>query len=180
MAVWNINENLDSCKWYTNRFLKNAKDCRFRVRDEGVHDTSLGKIPTVFLPKGTKLYRKASGMNKWWEKQFPSNIVSGGVWFTSTEEHAGWLPGTIVLEYQLKKEIVLYFIQNLNKFGLGGGKMTGNDFIQTYGKFLFENSEVKGYMGCNECEIFVLDEDIPSAFHKIPRVISDIGLKFID
>lgn len=95
-----------------------------------------------------------------------------GSWFASTIDHAKNIKHTYMLEIELKEDLTLLFIQNIatsypvkkgiNLFALGNPYMKNIEVLKT-------KYSIDGYVGCNECEIFVKD----TSYHKlgIPKVL---------
>ena len=168
----------EKCKWRTRLGSSVKKDCGFVF--DVIEEKDNYKI--VVLPKNTKLYHITVGNlrynnQNWWENSWPFNTVRGGIFFTPSEEH---LPvnGNFKLVYETKKQIPLIYIDNLKKHN----SRNGNEFIcGNFSSLLRENEkyDILGYISCNECELFLLNNYIKDCIYKKPKEIKDIS-KFID
>lgn len=173
----NLNKNKGECRW--PKFIHGTPvlDCNFEYDIISQHEN----YNIVELPKGTKLYHTTFTSpitGKWWKKTIPVNKNLGGVFFTSSETHQSLHSGTHMLVYETKCDIKLVYIQNLNKnFDMA----TGNDFVKSfhYSKIKVQEPSIYGYMGCNECEIFLENSVIKKCIYVNPIEVID-KQKFID
>ena len=70
----------------------------------------------------------------------------------------------------------MLYIQNITeKFNAH----VGNDFIMSFmyskvlEKFESQGYKISGYIGCNECEIFIKNEDVKNCVYKEPVKVED-------
>lgn len=169
--VKNYNIKNDECRWPIYLHDRVVQDCNFDY--DIVYNGKQCNI--VRLKKGTVLYHTTfSGVRgNWWNESFPSNTVRGGVFFNSSAEHQFQHAGTHQLVYETKCDMYLIFIRNIHSTF---GKMTGNEFVtDPKYKMLLDDVErkhdikISGYMGCNECEIFIHNQDVKNCIYKKPK-----------
>lgn len=182
------------CEWPIYLHTDNiVSECRFPIEDLKVFEKNeYGTIKIVKLPKGTSIYHKTraglANMNmnvkstEWWNKSFPSNKSLGGVFFSTSKKHIERnIGGTHILEYKTKRPVMLIYIQNIYKFC---GAPDGNVFVKHCFPSVLKQLEiesdynVEGYIGCNECELFLNENSISSIIPMEPVKI-DID-RFID
>lgn len=161
-AAYNLQPG--ECRWPTHLAGNDVQNCNF-----GFKPVASGEYQVVELPPGTTLYHttfaslRAVG-TPWWDTMPPTNTTSGGVFFTSSRDHQSAVNGTHLLEYVTDCSLYLLYIQNLSA---QLGFAVGNDFVRSsqYPRVLDDIQRedgitVAGYVGCNECEIFLHNEDI--------------------
>lgn len=166
------NQKEGECRW-SSSLIGKAVDCDFNI--EVIKNLGNG-IKLVKLKKGTDLYHKtflARGI-PWWKDQWPQNTELGGIFFT-TPNHTRNISGMYSLTYRTKSDINMVYIQNITKIF---NSNVGYDFItKVYQRVLEEFDErgikISGYIGCNECEIFINNEDIKNCVYKEPINIED-------
>lgn len=182
------NREEGECRWPINVFGKVTSDCNFEYE---VLD-KFGNIVVVNLPKGTKLYHstqmfeggsKEKGPSGWWTTRYPFNSEFGGCWFTSQLIFAqNFTSKTHTLEYTTKCDTTLVFVQNLSSFGSG---VAGFEFVKKFlppvlEKCMEKGYEPQGYLGCNECEIFLFNGQISTCLKKKPKVVAERSSAYID
>jgi len=178
----NLNTNVGECKWMA---LSGVRECNFNF--ETVIERATSKNDdVVLLPQGTKLYNATQILsNDWFRTRYPSNTENGGVWFTSTLDHAKNISYyTHILEYTTKEDLILLYIHNLKKYG--DVKTRGYEFVRKHYRDIFFHIQettgykIQGYIGCNECEIFIENSQLPKTLEKIPTVAFQRSMKYID
>lgn len=170
------------CRWPIFLHDRVAENCNFKFE---LVDQVEG-IQIVKLPAGTSLYHTtmvASVDAFWWKETFPFNATIGGVFFTSSQKHQTQFSGSHMLEYKTKHVLYMIFVQNITTTF---GAAVGNEFITSfaYGQLVqtIEDKlhiKISGYMGCNECEIFIHNGDIKSAIYRNPTKVVN-KLMYID
>jgi hypothetical protein len=171
-----FNRNPSECTWPAGPLLKNTP-CNFNF-------TTVKKsanFDIIELPKGTLLYHATKILSeKWYESQFPLNTTYGGVWFASTPEHAlNFTSATHILKYTLTQNVNLIFIRNLKSRGADKG-YDYTKSIYRYDKEISKEYHISGYIGCNECEIFLENGEIKQVLGITPQIVKERSLKYTD
>lgn len=185
-----FNQSKGECSWPTYLHTDNiVSDCRFPIEDLDVlEQNARGTIKIVRLPAETTIYHKTMSINKhkWWENFHPINTHIGGIFFSTSKKHIERnIHGTHILEYKTLKDIELVYIQNIYKYC---GAMNGDDFIKKCYPALLKQLEkeseydIKGYIGCNECELFIDNKNISSGtiIPMKPFRVQEMDMRFID
>lgn len=175
------------CRWPYDVF-GNVGTCSFKP--SMVYDSGKGYSIYV-LEKGTEIYHStvAIGGAKWWENRYPFSSSEGGTWFTSTDKHAkNFTTKSHVLKYTIVRDIYLIFIQNISKYTDVVG-LSGFEFVARHYAILKEKAklewgatvpEIDGYLGCNECEIFIENDEIEKHLGDQPEIIFQRDSSYID
>ena len=173
----------DKCEWPThihNDATVRGCDFKFKL----IHKLENGAA-IVKLPKDSTLYHTTISNVKsepWWINTYPNNQSRGGVFFTQSLAHQAGINGTHTLTYKTKRGLQLLFIRNITK---KYGVRTGNDFLSSglYKSLVYElepkYGAIHGFIGCNECEVFINNEDVAARVIKKPLNVVD-KRKFID
>ncbi len=134
------------------------------------------KYDIVMLPRGTFLYHtttKGIEKDKWWEKYFPRDTTKGGIFFNQSEKHQGLHTGDTILMYKTKCDIYMLFVQNIHKqlnFAVGNDMVPHPEYKLLIQKVANDhNLKIAGYIGCNECEIFIHNEEVETCLYKKPE-----------
>lgn len=193
-----FNREKNECRWPTElRRNDIVSNCNFNIEDlQTLESTNDGNLKIVKLPKGTKIYRKTSErrikkgkeitIERLWETQYPVNPKRGGVYFSTSVPHIHKnINGTHLLEYKTKKNIYLAYVRNINQYC---NAIHGNDFISNPNCYLQllkriqreSQYKVSGYIGCNECELFLHNEIIPGLIDMKPLNVYEYSYKFMD
>lgn len=180
---FNIHE--DECRWPIDRFGNIVRDCNFQFEPLEIELQIRKKnFPLVRLPAGTKIYHATIGDQEWWKTGYPRNKQYGGTWFTSTQAHSGnFGNATHVLEYELQEDATLLFVHNLATIE---SNLSGYNFVTKYLPYVRErlqsehNISLDGYVGCNECEIYLSNNSIRQLLHTNPKVVFTRSRAFID
>jgi hypothetical protein len=174
------NQTEDECRWPYNVFGQVA-ECEFRYEVlEKTRDYWVVKVP-----KETVLYHSTQvlGGKHWWTEVYPLDSAHGGVWFTSTDKHAlNFTTKTHILVYLLKEEATLLFVRNLTSFG---ENVRGYEFVSRYyapikDQLREQGYQIQGYLSCNECEVFIENDEIPKVLLMEPALLSQRSSAFID
>lgn len=174
--VYNLKNN--ECRWPVNLIGSRVENCGFHY--DVIYDQN--NIKVVKLNKNSFLYHKTfievgKESSGWWLTDWPPPRYIGGLFFNQSEIHQSLHPGTHQLKYETKCEVQLLYIQNLTtQFK----KTVGNDFVLSIEfKNLIQSLEkdgikIDGYMGCNECEIFIFNNTLKRCIYKKPREVKDV------
>ncbi len=161
----------DECKWPIFIHGRPVKDCNFKFKIISKNNN----YDVVMIPKGTLLFHttiKGIKNGKWWDAYFPRDTTTGGVFFNQNECHQGLHTGNIILVYKTKCDIYMLFIRNIYKnlkFSVGSDMVPHPEYRMLVDKVQSEKElKISGYMGCNECEIFIHNEDIERCIYKKP------------
>jgi len=181
------NKNPDECRWPIDLFGHVIKNCDFGLKHIEDKKTDFGTVSIVLLPAGTSLYHGTIiGKNQklWFLDEYPKDTRKGGAWFTSTKEHQQNINSTYVLKYVTERNMYGIFEQNLWNVTPG---LTGSEYIPYFmkAKDKIKNYKIEFYAGCNECEIFILDESIKTTIKTNPIILTspkkeDNPYKFIN
>lgn len=165
---YNLN---DECIWPIFIHGESIKDCNFKFEILNKNK----QFDIVKLPKDTLLFHttiQGVKKDKWWLKYHPRDTNKGGIFFNPSEDHQGLHTGDTILIYKTKCDVYMLFINNIYK---KLGFAVGNDMVPNFKyKMLLKNAEnkyklkISGYIGCNECEIFIHNEDIEQCVYKNP------------
>lgn len=169
---YNLKEG--ECRWPTFIHGGNVKNCEFDYEIVGKINSNMA---VVTLRKGTPLFHSTIGRNgdNWWTISKPKNTQMGGAFFDAGITHTTLRTGNYILQYKLKCDINLLFIRNIYK---EFKTSVGNVLVKSP-KFYMKMEELEkeydlkfdGYMGCNECEIFIFNNVIEKCVNKKPNAI---------
>lgn len=173
------NKKDGECEWPINLIGKIVKPCNFNIQlVEKIPIFNTKKSAQIIkLPAGTNLYHGTIISRKgkpWFIKKHPSDTNKGGVWFTSTLEHQGNVNATYVLQYTTIRDMYGVFEQNLWNIGKG---TTGNEYIPYFNMLeqyiqKHYNINIEFYAGCNECEIYILNDSVKTVMKTNPIVLT--------
>jgi len=159
-----------TCASYTNKFKSQVKSCNFEMF--GIVDPKAQNGTIVTIPKNTVLYHATisfpkKGETHWFSKNCPNNEVN---WFTPSLDHIDYHNYTHVLAYFTAEPIRVIFYQNIPE--------RGNVFFPTLTQSKeFQDKEIDGYIGCNECEIALMREAVNAKFKRMTASLkSEEGL----
>ena len=135
----------------------------------------------VSIPAGTALYHSTNILdNEWYQTDLPQNTEKGLVWFTSTLSHALPLGRTHTLKYTTTQDLLMIFEQNLTRYGLG---TRGYEYLHILHRIIrnlqAKGIQLDGYLGCNECEIAILNKSVQKLSFP-PEVVRSISKAYID
>lgn len=174
------------CHWPTTLMGTNIKDCNFVLEFDEVVEVEISKNKFKFvlvrIPEGTKIYHAtfSFGQIPWFESKQPMS-PKGIVWFASTYDHTGPIQKTHILTYTVKTDLVMIFEYDLLQYGddVRGFEYFSRRLPVYIEKLREKGRHIDGYIGCNECEIGIINESI-SKISKKPENIVELGMKFID
>ena len=183
------NQELGECRWPIDVRGFKVEDCNFKY--DIIKKYSNG-IKIVEVPRGTLLYHSMNSTNakptgfdygKNYQRMLP-NPRRGFTFFTSTFVHSGnFTNSTHVLEYKTKRKMLLIYEQNISQ--KYGPTYRGNEYFKLIlpkiaGVIQKDGYDIVGYMGCNECEIAIVNEALPAVIKLPPKVIFEKSSKFFD
>lgn len=157
---YKFNRKEGECRWPTVLTGGNVQDCRFDDF-EVIEDYGNG-IKVIVLPKGTLLYHKYSpGPTSTFKKDEPTH-KRGGLFFNIRQDVQRMHFGTRQLIYKTPKDLNLVYVQNISSIF---NYRVGEDFVKDIFKILKRkleeqlNVSIDGYMGCNECEVYIINKE---------------------
>ncbi len=168
------NKKPDECRWPVDLLGKNIRDCNFNLQPLEERKMLFGKVNIVKLPAGTRLYHGTLIPFKqklWFLNSHPKDTSKGGVWFTSTKEHQQNVNSSFVLEYRTTRDMYGIFERNLWDISMG---TTGNQYASYFMNLLryIKDYKIEFYAGCNECELFILNNSIKTVLQTNPIVLA--------
>lgn len=181
-----VNPLKRNCQWPTTLMGTNIKECNFVLDFDDDIDVEISKtkfkLVLVRIPRGTKIYHATISIGQktpWFELRQPSSS-RGVVWFASTYQHTGPIQKTHVLTYIVEEDLVMIFEYNLMDYG---DDVRGFEYVNRLHMYIEKLKQkgkyIDGYIGCNECEIGILNESI-TKISKKPENITEMGIKYID
>jgi len=176
----NTLDDIDECRWVDNPLKLVFRPCKFKVDSYIKTDEYTIKILPADSHLKTLVYYDTFKNNQWFTKKLPEDDVNGGIWFGTLNLH-NFLPcKNLLLGYKTIKPMYLVFIYNLaRKYNTKGFGFVQGIYQQLKEKiYRNEGIEIAGYIGCNECEIFIENEFIKTQFK--PPSATHPGFKFLD
>jgi hypothetical protein len=182
---YELNKKEGECRWPLPPPSKEMKDCDFVSTPAATMEDG---TQIVTIPAGTVLYHATTiypGKPQWFTQVPPFASIPLSIkamWFASSADHATHMNYTHVLEYTLKKDVHVFFFQNITTtFGSVTGKymLANPKFTGRFETAKDMGYDVKGYMGCNECEIAFLKQHLPELFTDSPKVVAERDVRFL-
>ena len=173
------NINPKECRWPTGLMENKIKDCKFVFSKEYNLNFRNNIIKIVHIPKNSYLYR---GEILYDDKNYPvsqNNLPL--VWFSASIDHLKNLSDKVLyLQYKTTRDLVLIYEQNISK--KYGENVRGFEYIPFFnqlGKYIYKqyNVSIDGYVGCNECEIGIVNNIIEDVINLPPVIVKKVDIK---
>ena len=181
-----FNKEVDECRWISS-LVGRVSNCDFVLEGIDVVEVNGKELVIVEIPTGTKLYHATfipPGKEKWFETLMPFDSGKGLVWFASTSIHSSIINHTHMLEYTVDKPLTMVYEKNIAITYANKRVTKGYDYLPILmGHMMKLASEfdinIDGYIGCNECEIGILNDSVKEKLSKY-ELHSEKSLSYIE
>ena len=124
---------------------------------------------------------------QWWRQANPSGALRRKkmVWFVTSETHANNIEGSHLLYYKTKRPLLCLFERNIaKKYGNKRPDYAGNTFsVDIFPRIQYALREkanllLDGYVGCNECEVGLLNKTSQDAL--VLEHVKEMSMAYIN